>query len=182
MDGVITLDPAHLEAVAGHAEAAYPAECCGLLIGAAEGARVWRVHRVVQSRNLAPAGRRDRFEVDPALRLKLQRELRGSGEAVVGLYHSHPDGPPTPSATDLDSAWDEIRGAAKSMGIKATALLGASADLSIVWYHHHSSRRHRVWMDLIRIYNEDDLVATHGVALWLFDQAERQLETKTAAK
>ena len=106
MDGVITLDPAHLEAVAGHAEAAYPAECCGLLIGAAAGARLWRVRRVVQSRNLAPAGRRDRFEVDPALRLKLQRELRGSGEAVVGLYHSHPDGPPTPSATDLDSAWE----------------------------------------------------------------------------
>ena len=106
MDGVITFDPAHLEAVAGHAEAAYPAECCGLLIGAAQGARAWRVRRVVQSRNLAPAGRRDRFEVDPALRLKLQRELRGTGEAIVGLYHSHPDGPPTPSATDLESAWE----------------------------------------------------------------------------
>ena len=105
MDRVITFEPAHLKAVAGHAEAAYPAECCGLLVGAAEGAHAWRVRRVVPSRNLAPADRRDRFEIDPALHLDLQRELRGTGESIVGVYHSHPDGATAPSATDLESAW-----------------------------------------------------------------------------
>jgi proteasome lid subunit RPN8/RPN11 len=106
MDRVITFEPAQLKAVADHAESAYPAECCGLLVGTAEGARAWRVRRVVPSPNLAPAGRRDRFEIDPALQLDLQRELRGSDEAIVGVYHSHPDGEPTPSATDLENAWE----------------------------------------------------------------------------
>jgi proteasome lid subunit RPN8/RPN11 len=105
MDRVITFDPAQLDAVVAHAEDAYPAECCGLLVGTA-GARAWRVRRVVPSRNLAPAHRRDRFEVDPALHLKLQRELRGTGAGIVGIYHSHPDGQPAPSATDLESAWE----------------------------------------------------------------------------
>ena len=105
MDRVITFDPGHLEAVASHAESAYPAECCGLLVGTA-GVREWRVRRVVPSRNLAPAPGRDRFEVDPALHLKLHRELRETGEGIVGLYHSHPDGQPAPSATDLESAWE----------------------------------------------------------------------------
>ena len=105
MERVITFDPAHLEAVTAHAESAYPAECCGLLVGTAEDCRAWRVRRVVPSRNLAPADRRDRFEIDPALQLDLQRELRGTAEAIVGVYHSHPDGQPMPSATDLESAW-----------------------------------------------------------------------------
>ena len=105
MDRVITFDPAHLDAVAEHAESAYPAECCGLLVGTAENARAWHVRRVVPSRNLAPAGVRDRFEIDPALQFDLQRRLRGTAETVVGIYHSHPDGDSAPSATDLESAW-----------------------------------------------------------------------------
>ena len=40
------------------------------------------------------------------LRLTLQRGLRGSGQAVVGLYHSHPDGAAQPSASDLAEAWE----------------------------------------------------------------------------
>ena len=106
MDRVIIFDPAHLKAVADHAESAYPAECCGLLVGSADGAGAWRVRRVVASRNLAPADRCDRFEIDPALYLDLQRQLRGSGEGILGIYHSHPDGAPAPSATDLESAWE----------------------------------------------------------------------------
>jgi proteasome lid subunit RPN8/RPN11 len=92
-----------LKLVADAAEAAYPAECCGLLIGT--GTRHPRVTRIEPSPNLA-AGRNDRFEVDPALRLKIMRELRDGPERLIGHYHSHPDHPAEPSATDLAMAFE----------------------------------------------------------------------------
>ena len=92
-----------LKQIADAAEAAYPVECCGLLIGT--GRRDLRVTRVVASPNLA-AGRNDRFEVDPALRLRLMRELGDGPERLIGHYHSHPDHPAEPSAIDLAMAFE----------------------------------------------------------------------------
>ena len=100
----VRLAPEHLRAVAGFAEAAYPEECCGLLSGS-EDAGVVAVAGVHGSANLAEEPAR-RFEVDPALRLRLQRTLRASGRRVVGIYHSHPDGPARPSPRDLEAAWE----------------------------------------------------------------------------
>jgi proteasome lid subunit RPN8/RPN11 len=105
---MIILGPGHLKQIIDSAEAAYPAECCGLLVGLEPdpGSDVWRVTRVEPSENLAPEGRNDRFEVDPRLRLRLQRELRDGPNTLIGVYHSHPGGPAQPSATDLESAWE----------------------------------------------------------------------------
>ena len=55
-------------------------------------------------RRLAAA--EDAFEIDTALQLTLQRRLRGTAEAVVGVWHSHPTGAPTPSARDAEGAWE----------------------------------------------------------------------------
>jgi proteasome lid subunit RPN8/RPN11 len=44
--------------------------------------------------------------VDPQTRFDLERELRGAEEAVIGHYHSHPDHPAEPSATDLAKAFE----------------------------------------------------------------------------
>jgi proteasome lid subunit RPN8/RPN11 len=55
---------------------------------------------------LAADGHNDRFEIDPRLRLRLQKELRPGPEAVIGVFHSHPDGPAQPSDTDLENAWE----------------------------------------------------------------------------
>ena len=103
--------------VAAAAEAAYPEECCGLLVGRgeagtgseAESESEIEVRQVVPSANVAAddtgAPRRgDRFEVDPELRFRVMRETEGSGLRIVGHYHSHPDHPPRPSAHDLESA------------------------------------------------------------------------------
>lgn len=95
--------PEDLAEVERQARAAFPREACGLLIGTALAAGDIRVSRLAPSRNLAEAP--DRFEIDPALYLALQRTLRGSSEAVVGLYHSHPRGAPAPSARDRAEAW-----------------------------------------------------------------------------
>lgn len=101
---VLHIGRLHLAAIARAARAAYPRECCGLLLGQG-GSGTFRVHEVVASDNLAPADRPDCFEVDPALLLRFQRERRGSGRAVIGLYHSHPDGDARPSPADRALAW-----------------------------------------------------------------------------
>ena len=50
--------------------------------------------------------RRRRFEVDPRLLLRLHRTLRDGGTSIVGVWHSHPNGPTVPSATDFAQAYD----------------------------------------------------------------------------
>lgn len=85
---------------------AYPAECCGLLVGHGDIDDTVRLERAVASPNLKAAEHTDRFEVDPQVRFELMRALDGSGARIVGHYHSHPDHPPSPSATDLASAWE----------------------------------------------------------------------------
>ena len=102
---MIAIDPPVLEAIAAAAEASYPDEACGLLVGRWSAAGHCRVRRAVPSANLSPDPS-VAFEIDPALRLDLQRRLRGGSQRVVGLYHSHPDGPARPSARDLARAWE----------------------------------------------------------------------------
>lgn len=87
------------------AVATYPEECCGLLVGRREADGSVLVARAVTAPNVAPFRRR-RFEIDPAVRFRLMRELRGSDDVMVGHYHSHPDHPAEPSATDLAMAFE----------------------------------------------------------------------------
>jgi proteasome lid subunit RPN8/RPN11 len=46
-----------------------------------------------------------RFLIGPADVTGLERRARASGLEVLGYYHSHPDGPPLPSAYDQEHAW-----------------------------------------------------------------------------
>lgn len=105
---MIALGARQLRQIARAAEAAYPEECCGLLVGTGGegGERHWRVVRVEASANLAEGDRRRRFEVDPGLLIRLHRELRGGETRVIGVYHSHPDHPAEPSAHDLELAME----------------------------------------------------------------------------
>lgn len=98
---MIRLPPSLLAQIAAAAEAAYPAECCGLLAGDGQTAT-----RAVPGLNVAGEGVNDRFEVDPGLRFALMRELQGSGERIIGHYHSHPDQPAIPSAHDRKMAFE----------------------------------------------------------------------------
>ena len=96
----VRLTAAQLRAIQGAAEAAYPEEACGLLVGRREPGGAWCVGAVEASANVAEPPRTRRFEVDPRLRLRLMRALRDGPDEVIGVYHSHPDGPPEPSDTD----------------------------------------------------------------------------------
>ncbi len=87
-----------------HGEAAYPGECCGLLVGRLDGA-AYTVVRAEPCRNLREGDRDDRFEVEPKDYLRIDEEARRDGCEVIGVYHSHPDHAPRPSRFDAQVAF-----------------------------------------------------------------------------
>ena len=101
----LLLPAAALALIEADVQAAAPNEACGLLIGTREGAAVHVALAVPSANVAAPETRARRFEIDPALLLRWHRELRGAGQEIVGLYHSHPGGTATLSATDRAEAW-----------------------------------------------------------------------------
>lgn len=133
MTARLFLPPAFRDRIALLAEAAYPRECCGLLVGRAEDTGDRVVTRLAPSPNVAEGAGRDRFEVDPKLRFDLMRELGDGRERIIGHYHSHPDHPPLPSAHDLEMAFEpdlvwvivEVRGG--RAGRAAAHVLDAAA-------------------------------------------------------
>ena len=94
-----------LDAIAAAAAAAFPEECCGILVGERDGDAV-SISRIVASANVA-----DRpeswFEVDPTTLFQAHKGARAAGETVIGHYHSHPRGAAVPSAHDLARAYGE---------------------------------------------------------------------------
>ncbi len=86
-----------------HGEETYPHECCGVLLGAFEdGTR--RVREVVRASNTRLDALHNRYNIDPAELVRIQRQARERGLEIVGFYHSHPDHPARWSATDLAEA------------------------------------------------------------------------------
>jgi len=81
-----------------HAQNASGEEVCGL-IGAKDGIPT----HCYPIANVATSPRR-LFAMDPAQQIAAMRSMRERGEAMFAIYHSHPDSPPLPSATDLAQA------------------------------------------------------------------------------
>jgi len=89
------------------AEKHYPHEACGLLLGKLTDAG-WYVDEAREVSNLNMERSSDRYLLDPAAYQAVDRELRGTGREIIGIYHSHPDCPAKPSPTDLADAWDSF--------------------------------------------------------------------------
>jgi proteasome lid subunit RPN8/RPN11 len=117
---MLKLDSKQAEAIRQHALRDYPCECCGVLLGSAEGD--WkRVLEVVPLPNLRSdpqrSGKvlpledpehesaRSRYLIDPLDLLRVVKEARTRSLEVVGYYHSHPDQPARPSTHDRKLAW-----------------------------------------------------------------------------
>ncbi len=94
-----------LSAIRRHAAAAYPDECCGALIGAANGDDLTEIVDAQALDNVTDEGPRRRFRVSPADYRQSEARARELGAELVGFYHSHPDHPAQPSQYDLDHAW-----------------------------------------------------------------------------
>lgn len=97
----ITLDI--LRAIEAHGEATYPEECCGFLLGHAspEGNIITALCQV---ENAQGEQRERRFLMGPDDYRRADQAARQQQVDVVGTYHSHPDHPAKPSATDLAHA------------------------------------------------------------------------------
>ena len=86
------------------ARRAFPRECCGLIEGRLHDG-VAEAIAIRSARNIASRG--DRFEIDPEDHFAALKAARASGRALIGCYHSHPNGLPCPSATDREGAGEE---------------------------------------------------------------------------
>lgn len=87
-----------LDAIIAEAARAALREACGLLLGEAG-----RIAEARPCANVAPTPQ-THFEIDPQALIDAHRAARAGGPELIGYYHSHPAGPPEPSATDRAQA------------------------------------------------------------------------------
>jgi proteasome lid subunit RPN8/RPN11 len=116
----LNLKSRDLDDIRAHGARDYPSECCGMLLGHADGANK-EVSEVVPLKNLRhdpgraqellpvdDPGReseRNRFLIDPMDQLRVEKDSRARELEVLGYYHSHPDHPARPSNYDREHAW-----------------------------------------------------------------------------
>lgn len=116
---MLTLAPAARQALEAHAAGGYPHEVCGVLLG-----RSQDVLESIPAKNLNTERARDRYLIDPQDQLRIEKDARARGLEVLGYYHSHPDHPARPSATDLELSWEGVAyliAAVEKDGVKAIA-------------------------------------------------------------
>lgn len=83
-----------------------PQEVCGVLAGVFDD-RMSRVSKAYRADNVASLPEM-RYEIHPEQQYEIFERIEDSGLEIVGFYHSHPTGPPGPSATDAaQAAWPE---------------------------------------------------------------------------
>ena len=109
-----------LQRIRAHGVQDYPNECCGILLGHANGTEK-EAQEVIPLKNLrldaaraqellpleAPGreSERNRFLIDPLEQLRVEKDARIRKMDVLGYYHSHPDHPARPSEYDREHAW-----------------------------------------------------------------------------
>lgn len=81
-----------------HALEVLPDECCGILVG--KGAVIERAEPM---RSIMPSP--DAYVMDPLQQIEVFARMREQGESLLGIYHSHPGGPPEPSGADVQMAF-----------------------------------------------------------------------------
>ncbi len=86
-----------LEQVIEHAKSTHPLEACGLLVGRQHADRFIPIKNILASAS--------EFEMDPAELIAVFRDLRQTGERLIAICHSHPQGPAELSRRDIERAY-----------------------------------------------------------------------------
>jgi proteasome lid subunit RPN8/RPN11 len=82
-------------AILAHADFGAPDESCGLLAGSLEGVVAF-VYPLTNS-NPSPTT----YTIEPYEHYRAWKHASGRGWELIGAFHSHPQGPPHPSPTDV---------------------------------------------------------------------------------
>ena len=98
---VIQIDHRWVEQMRQHVSASTK-EVCGILGGRQAGA-FYQVLTVVPVKNSLDST--TRFKMDPVEQLRAMLYLERKRLDLVAIYHSHPDGPSSPSQTDVNEAY-----------------------------------------------------------------------------
>jgi proteasome lid subunit RPN8/RPN11 len=102
MINTLKMQPTHWQIMQRHVAEQAPLEACGLLIGIKDS-----VETVLKMRNAdqSPV----RFRMDPREQYNALLWIEDNELDLVGIYHSHPSGPETVSATDIaEAAYDAV--------------------------------------------------------------------------
>jgi proteasome lid subunit RPN8/RPN11 len=97
------LEPDAEAEIRQHAIETYPDECCGALIAAGD-----TIVEAFRLPNTTAEGARRRFMIGPDDYRMAEARARERRGTLAGFYHSHPDHPARPSATDLAQAWPNL--------------------------------------------------------------------------
>jgi proteasome lid subunit RPN8/RPN11 len=97
----LILTDSHWQEMLAYVDGQAPLEACGLLAG-----RNDRVEKVIIVRNQAESP--VRFVMDPYEQLRAFDSIESNGLELLGIFHSHPAGPETVSATDIAEAAYEV--------------------------------------------------------------------------
>lgn len=100
---MIEIDLAPWEQMVAHAEATYPNECCGVMLGKIDGTDK-SVCIAMPMENVSAGSQAARYELRPEDLLKADREARKHQMDLIGIYHSHPDCDAYFSETDLKNS------------------------------------------------------------------------------
>ncbi|MEO1646787.1 MAG: M67 family metallopeptidase [Chloroflexota bacterium] len=95
---LLRLQERHIQAMIDHAVAEAPHEICGILAGNAN-----TVSRVIPIANVSQEPM-TRYDLSPIETAQALAEIEREGLSWMGVYHSHPQGAPRPSQTDIREA------------------------------------------------------------------------------
>lgn len=121
---VLSLQIHHMDQIHAHAQACYPEECCGLMLGhmtqTADQSqkRLLELYRIDNAWDQTPMPLEEdpaslsltatqRYWIAPQDLFKAQKYARTQGWDIIGVYHSHPDHKAVPSECDRKWAWPQ---------------------------------------------------------------------------
>jgi proteasome lid subunit RPN8/RPN11 len=87
---MIEIEKAAWETMVRHAQQTFPNECCGAMLGTADGDHK-KVTMAVPLENSFEGAQAARYEIKPEDLIAADREARARGMDLVGIFHSHPD-------------------------------------------------------------------------------------------
>lgn len=108
----VIISTEELEKIKAHGSESFPDEACGVMIGnitgTSENGGVVEVLETRRMRNINVGNPNRRYDIDPRDLMKMEDYAEDKKLELVGIYHSHPNHPSTPSQYDLNHAWPNL--------------------------------------------------------------------------